>query len=346
MALYIRLASLENQPHPATAPVNVNLRGIDWYLCHPDQPANAEIDPRWLAETWHGWGYDHRWGSSTREDQGIYGGIQRWRTIIIAAPHWSLAIVLALFPICRLSMFIHRRGLRVRVPAACSIFRLIHRTCIAASFAMIFISAIAWTLSWWCTFEWGAVAFDRAQLQSANRSASRSASLHTFRFALPRNGYYIALLWPDTAPPWPWTNESIRAHAHNYPSGEWTLRNYPGATRLELAGFECSLVSYHLDFTDPSAPPGPPPLPSAPGVNLSNEAWLIPYWMVILFFCPLPTFWLRRQFRQRQHRRRLADGLCVTCGYDLRASPARCPECGSDPPVRTTIGPPTLHTET
>ena len=55
--------------------------------------------------------------------------------------------------------------------------------------------------------------------------------------------------------------------------------------------------------------------------------WTAPGWLVALVFAIPPVMWLR--FRRRLHERAIA-GRCETCGYDLRASPERCPECGDE----------------
>jgi hypothetical protein len=52
----------------------------------------------------------------------------------------------------------------------------------------------------------------------------------------------------------------------------------------------------------------------------------VPHWMVVLATAILPAFQLRALLRSRKRNR---QGLCPRCGYDLRATPERCPECGN-----------------
>jgi hypothetical protein len=56
----------------------------------------------------------------------------------------------------------------------------------------------------------------------------------------------------------------------------------------------------------------------------ANVIWL-PHWLLLLFLSIAPLNWL---LGQRQ-RKRKEMGLCLNCGYDLRATPDRCPECGT-----------------
>ena len=51
-----------------------------------------------------------------------------------------------------------------------------------------------------------------------------------------------------------------------------------------------------------------------------------PGWFVALVF-GLPGWMLLR--RELRRHRAMRDGLCLNCGYDLRASAGRCPECGA-----------------
>jgi hypothetical protein len=54
-----------------------------------------------------------------------------------------------------------------------------------------------------------------------------------------------------------------------------------------------------------------------------------PWWaLTVVGAAPATVGWGARY----RLRRRLRQGRCTRCGYDLRGSPGRCPECGADAP--------------
>jgi hypothetical protein len=54
----------------------------------------------------------------------------------------------------------------------------------------------------------------------------------------------------------------------------------------------------------------------------------VPIWALLVITLMMPLAWTRRRLTQRRLSRRIERGLCAKCGYDLRASEKRCPECG------------------
>ena len=57
--------------------------------------------------------------------------------------------------------------------------------------------------------------------------------------------------------------------------------------------------------------------------------WFIPYWAILLCTSVFPVVATLQIIHEWRTHRRRSRQQCPACGYDLRATPDRCPECGT-----------------
>lgn len=71
--------------------------------------------------------------------------------------------------------------------------------------------------------------------------------------------------------------------------------------------------------------------PEEPDVLRSRLSITVPLGALAGLFLLCPAIGASRCRRSLVGRRRARHGLCPACGYDLRATPEQCPECGAGP---------------
>ncbi len=94
----------------------------------------------------------------------------------------------------------------------------------------------------------------------------------------------------------------------SYPAGQMSQRQSSGSVNL-----------FHFSSRPPQG-------------RLLHGSWSLELrlWPVVVLTAIAPVLWVVTQvYRSRRPR----DGSCPVCGYDLRATPDRCPECGAIPPA-------------
>src|SRR5688572_14037549 len=62
------------------------------------------------------------------------------------------------------------------------------------------------------------------------------------------------------------------------------------------------------------------------GYRITERSFALPYWLLCLATLIAPSRWL---WTWRRARTAVRQNRCANCGYDLRASAERCPECGT-----------------
>ena len=124
-----------------------------------------------------------------------------------------------------------------------------------------------------------------------------------------------------------WAEQTLKwGHADTFndaPDSPFFSRFYPDPSKAPLSlrlGFGHERGTWSLGSSEPVGPPQ---------TIGTSETWFVPWCSVWLISGILPVHYAFIGRRRRlQSKRRLA-GCCAACGYDLRASKERCPECGA-----------------
>ena len=216
------------------------------------------------------------------------------------------------------------------------LWRIVSNGMVVVSALLCVALTLLWARSNWIRDDWVRLAYgDKPHtaivgyLYTLQISSSRGALAFSVRRTVPHDSRLLLL--PNGLPTEPqisWT----RSPATGFPASR-----EQGARWWNAWGFGrfqrhiSSAFYYSLQLQGPTF--------SAPFTDDWN-AVMVPHWCLVIALAPsFVLAWQRRRqwhdaCRQWQRRWRSRDSSavrCSACGYDLRATPQRCPECGTVP---------------
>jgi hypothetical protein len=142
------------------------------------------------------------------------------------------------------------------------------------------------------------------------------------------------------------TDESIASRRPAWSAGfwheEWTVDSAAGNVVFsryrndQTAGMRSGWGPDGWNLSSDDDPTASSRWPSYSHVRTSTSAITettisirIPYWLMLLAVAWMPALFAISFFRRRQLLNH--ESCCSKCGYDCRATPNRCPECGASP---------------
>ena len=117
----------------------------------------------------------------------------------------------------------------------------------------------------------------------------------------------------------------------DHDQGHWAFVSPDGPKGFRLPGVALGrTIMNRWTFHPGEAAVGVPSPPSR--MTFDSAVWdvRVDFWLPTVLLALPPAAWADRWRRRRRIARARAAHVCVTCGYDLRATPGRCPECGQD----------------
>ncbi|HSI36873.1 MAG: hypothetical protein ACAI43_05780 [Phycisphaerae bacterium] len=187
-------------------------------------------------------------------------------------------------------------------------------TLAGGSFILLVVSLLLWNRS---LYHQDAIVF-AARGSTGHRTAGTYVGFISagggFAIAVQRHPFrlYIGIAFPYDREP----NPSVWRHTN-----EFTSPGYVTGLTFHYETFVAA--ERNGGFALAVNPAGPTGL-----VANTRFALVLPYWAPSLVFAVVSATWLVRQTVRFRRRSVASSSLCPACGYDLRATPDCCPECG------------------